>query len=214
MTHRALWQLDWGKFQRIVTHSISGKHLILIFNEAIWLVDQMQHTLLNPNQLRSFGMLVKDDPFALDETIRIESENRDAVLPLHTEGTIIYLDTWTPTDEDLSQFPHIIMTSTHPWNPSEVQFPNTSRRVEEELTMRSIASSTTDHGMSTIKIDDFLDREDCLYSTGKLSHRMLSGVRVLEAPIVQEVQISDMKQTIAETSEETNVFTPMIFQSS
>ena len=89
----------------------------------------MQHTLLNPNQLRSFGMLVKYDPFASDEPIHIESENRDAVLHLHTEGTIIYMDNWTPTDEELLQFPHIIMTSPHPWNPSEVQFPKTSQRV-------------------------------------------------------------------------------------
>ena len=70
-------------------------------------------------------MLVKDDPFASDEPIRIESENGDDVLPLHTEGTVIYLDTWKPTDEYLSQFPHIIMMSPHPWNPSKVQFPNT-----------------------------------------------------------------------------------------
>ena len=108
----------------------------------------MQHTLLNPNQLQSFGILVKNDPFASGEPIRIESENGDDVLPLHTEGTIIYLDIWTLKDEDLSQLPHITMASSHPWNPREVQFPKTSRHVEEELTMRSIASATTDHGMS------------------------------------------------------------------
>ena len=117
-------------------------------------------------------MLVKDDPFGSDEPIRIESENRDAVLPLHTEVTIIYLDTWTPKDEDLFQFPHIIMTSPHPWNPSEVQFPKTSRRVQEELKMRSIESATTDHGISKMNFDDLLDREDYLYSIRQLSHRM------------------------------------------
>ena len=68
--------------------------------------------------------------------------------------------------------------------------------------MRSIASATTDHGMSTIKIDDLLDREDCLYSIGQLSNRIISGVFVLEAPTVEQVRISDMKQTIANTSEE------------
>ena len=46
------------------TSPISGKRLILVFNKALWLGDQMQHTLINPNQLRSFGMLVKDEPFA------------------------------------------------------------------------------------------------------------------------------------------------------
>ena len=118
---------------------------------------------------------------------------------MHTEGTIIYMDTWTPTDEDLSQFAHIIMTSPHPWNSSKVQFPNTSQHVEEELTMRLIASANTDHGMSTIKIDDLLDREDCLYSIGQLSHRMLSGVRVLEAPTAEQVRISDLNHTIVKT---------------
>ena len=79
--------------------------------------------------------------------------------------------------------------------------------------MRSITSVTTDHGMSTMKIDDVLDIEDCLYSIEQLSHRMISGVCVLEAPTVEQVRISDMKQTIAKNSEETNVFTPPTFQS-
>ena len=43
---------------------------------------------------------------------------------------------------------------------------------------------------------------------------MLSGVRVLEAPTVEQVRIYDMKQTIANNSKETNMFTPTTFQSS
>ena len=73
MNHRSPLQLDRGNFWRIGTHYISGKRLILVFNEALWLGYQMQNTLLNPNQLKSFGMLVKDDQFASDEPIRIES---------------------------------------------------------------------------------------------------------------------------------------------
>ena len=85
--------------------------------------------------------------------------------------------------------------------PCVVKSWGTELRLYEELTMRSIASATTDHGISTIKIDDLL-------------HRMLSGVRVLESPTVEQVRISDMKQTITKTSEETNMFTPTTFQSS
>ena len=59
--------------------------------------------------------------------------------------------------------------------------------------MCSIALLTTNHGMSTIKIDDLLDREDSLYRIGQLSHRIISGVRRLEAPTVEQVRISDMK---------------------
>ena len=96
----------------------------------------------------------------------------------------------------MSHFPHILMTSPHPCNPSKVQFPKTSQRVEEELTTRSIASDTTDHGMSTMKMDDVLDIKDYLYSIGQLYHRMLSGVRVLETPTVEQVRISDIKRNI------------------
>ena len=80
--------------------------------------------------------------------------------------------------------------------------------------MRSIASATTDHGKSKIKIDDLLDREDCIDRIGKLYHRMLSGVRVLEDPAVKQVRISDINQTIANSTGEKNEFTPTTFQSS
>ena len=124
------------------------------------------------------------------------------------------MDTWTPTDEDLSQFPHIIMTSPHPWNPSEFQSPKTSQRMEEELKMRSMESVTTEHGMSTMKIDGVLDIEDCINSIRQVSHGIISGIHVLGAPTVEQVHISDMTRTIAKHTEDTNVFTPMTFQSS
>ena len=41
-----------------------GYNTILILNEAIWMVENMGHTLVNPNQLCSYGMTVQDNPFA------------------------------------------------------------------------------------------------------------------------------------------------------
>ena len=68
--------------------------------------------------------------------------------------------------------------------------------------------------MSTTKIDDVLDIEDCLYSIRQLSHRMILGVCVLEALPVEQVHISDMKRTMAKNTEGKSVFTPTNFQSS
>ena len=73
--------------------------------------------------------------------------------------------------------------------------------MEEDLTMRSIASANTDHGISTMNIDNLLDREDCLYSIGQFDHIMLLDVCVSEDLTVEQVWISDMKQTIANNSE-------------
>jgi hypothetical protein len=41
----------------------TGETVILIFNEAIWMGSKMENTLVNPNQLRVYGIKVHDNPF-------------------------------------------------------------------------------------------------------------------------------------------------------
>ena len=40
----------------------SGQTYILVFHEALWMGGHMEHSLVNPNQLRYFGTKVQDDP--------------------------------------------------------------------------------------------------------------------------------------------------------
>jgi len=168
------------------TSPISGKRYILVFNEALYLGDQMVNTLVNPNQLRYFGLTVKDDPYDKDQPMRIESENGEVVLPLHSDGTVIYLDTWSPTDNDLNDFPHVVMSSQHEWNPVDVKFPKTSRQSEEEMSFRSIASVRGDE----FHVEDEFDMDDCLLNVGQISQRMLSSVKVHETPTVDQAKIA------------------------
>ena len=42
----------------------TGDTTILILNKAICMGETMDHTLVNPNQLREYGMTVQDNPFA------------------------------------------------------------------------------------------------------------------------------------------------------
>ena len=37
---------------------------ILIFNEALWIGNTLQHMLVNPSQLRAYGTTIQDNPFA------------------------------------------------------------------------------------------------------------------------------------------------------
>eukprot|EP00980_Cylindrotheca_fusiformis_P016016 scaffold4712_cov68-Cylindrotheca_fusiformis.AAC.1 len=43
---------------------------------------------------------------------------------LKSEGTNIFIETWTPTDRDLNEHRHIVLTSSNPWNPQAVNFPS------------------------------------------------------------------------------------------
>ena len=112
----------------------------------------------------------------------IEVEDCGFVIPLQYNGTVIYLDTWTQTDDDLHSLPHVTIRFPHPWNPRDVQFPKTYRPVKKELSMRSIASVSTVPGDYSILISDDESEEDdcCVYHIGKFTHCMISSVRVQE----------------------------------
>ena len=101
---------------------------ILVFNEALWMGDTLTHSLINPNQLRSFGTLVQDNPYHTDP-LGIKPPPYDFEIPLSTGGTIIYVNTCTPTQSELSTLPFIVLTSSADWEPHHVQFP--SHDVEE-----------------------------------------------------------------------------------
>ena len=75
------------------TSPIIDQQSILIFNDVLLLGDKMQHTLINPNQLRHFGLILKDYNYAKDEIMRIEVEDGELVIPLQSNGTVIYFDT-------------------------------------------------------------------------------------------------------------------------
>ena len=44
------------------TSSASDKTYVLVFNKGLWMGDKIDHTLINPNQVRHFGIKVQDNP--------------------------------------------------------------------------------------------------------------------------------------------------------
>ena len=94
---------------------------ILIFNEALWMGNTLQHMLVNPNQLRAYGTTVQDNPFASSPLI-VDPPN-GPVIPLMSMGTIIYCNTRAPSDHELSSLPHITLSSLATWDPHNIVFP-------------------------------------------------------------------------------------------
>ena len=122
--------------------SSNGRRYILVFNEAIWMPD-LHYSLMNPNQLRDYGVEVQDNPYHKDPMI-IQSgsdlEQDGFIACLRSEGTTIYMDSWTPTTKDLDRYPHVELTSNLPWNPHEVRFPSTDQQTIDEIEERNIST--------------------------------------------------------------------------
>lgn len=143
-----------------ITSATTGATFILVFNEAIWMGSHLEHSLLNPNQMRHHGITVQDNPYA-NEPLRIHASDDDFSIPLRTDGTIIFFNSRTPTAYELATCTHIVMSSAAPWNPREVQFP--AHHDEEgdtsthEIAHVSISDNTFD--LSTLDFEHTSIRE-------------------------------------------------------
>jgi len=109
----------------------NGKRFILIVNEAI-VMPELENSLANPNQFCDFGIEVQDNPYSKDP-MTIRCPEQPFVDCLKSMGTTIFVDTWTPTQTDLDDFPHVVLTSPSPWNPEDVKFPGLSNLEIEKI---------------------------------------------------------------------------------
>ena len=165
----------------------TGETTILVLNEAIWMGDKMQHTLINPNQLRAYGVSVQDNPFS-EAPILIATEGYEFVLPLNCNGTILGAPTRTPTDHELQTKRHISLSSDYEWDPQNVRFPKASRTVEEEVS-RNISSFRTHADNYDESDDDTNDKVLKLLDLGDLSQRLIASVKINTTRSVAEVRV-------------------------
>jgi hypothetical protein len=98
---------------------VNGLTYTLLFNEALYYRTKLDHFLINPNQIRSYGIDFCDNPFDRERGLIIDV-NEELKIPMHSSGTKVQFTTRTQTEAELRDCPRIIMTSPHPWNPNEV----------------------------------------------------------------------------------------------
>ena len=92
----------------------------------------LPNSLINPNQLRHYGTVVQDNPTS-EEPLHIRTEDASFCMELDMAGTIIFANTTTPTKKELDENPHIILNSSYEWNPSEVKFNISKRKLGHEI---------------------------------------------------------------------------------
>jgi hypothetical protein len=104
----------------------------------------MDTTLINPNQLRHYGTQVQDNPSSR-LPLSIITEDHEFCMELMMRGTIIYANTHTPSDKELNECPHIILSSQHPWDPYNVTFPRSNMSLEDVMIDARQVSAISSH---------------------------------------------------------------------
>jgi hypothetical protein len=90
----------------------TGTTYILVFNESLYYGTKLDHSLINPNQLRSYEIPLWDNPFDPMHSLSIEVDTSFHI-PLVASGTKVGFRTRMPTPEELRHCEHIQMTSPH-----------------------------------------------------------------------------------------------------
>lgn len=71
---------------------------ILVFHESLYYGESLDHSLINPNLVRSYGIPFWDNPFDTSRTLSIDVDDT-LHIPLHTTfGTKIAFRTRVPSD--------------------------------------------------------------------------------------------------------------------
>ena len=144
--------------------------------------NHMNHTLINPNQLRHFGTSVQDNPASL-HPLSIIKEDREFCMELSMDGTIVFVETHTPTQQDFDTCPKIELLSPHAWNPKQVKLPSSKFSLEEEVGgMRYLS------GISTLRNNDLFlnDEDDDVFNTFFSLENINRGVASLNKVISEE----------------------------
>ena len=108
--------------------STTGRQYILVFNEALY-IKYIDHTLINPNQLRHFDTEVQDNPYHATDPMSITSPNGEFMACLQSQGKNVFLNTWRPMKTQLNPLPHILLTSPRKWDSHKIEFPATKYSV-------------------------------------------------------------------------------------
>ena len=84
-----------------------GVTYILVINEAMYFGQEMDHSLINPNQIRHFGIPVSDN--AYDGTQDLGIDHEEVFIPFETQGSTVFFETFVPSDDDIERSPHIVL---------------------------------------------------------------------------------------------------------
>jgi hypothetical protein len=106
--------------------------IVLVMNEALCFGDCLDHTLICPNQLCSFGIVVDDTPkqFSPKSTHSIELPGDNPTIPLEMNGVVSYFSSHKSSKDELENCWQITLSSDIPWNPNNLSWETQERALE------------------------------------------------------------------------------------
>lgn len=164
----------------------TGQGYILIIHEVLYFGNKMNHSLINPNQLRHFGVDVFDNPYDMDpaRAMGITIPGSNDTIPFLSQGSMIFFTSRYPTDDEMSTYPHVVVTCDQQWDPQRLVMPG---GLDES------GRTTTDRIIQQIRsnVSHDVNRHHHMYETDCATHSIDGNTeQLLMERIINSVNIS------------------------
>jgi hypothetical protein len=117
-------------------HPETGETFILVFGQALYLGDKLDHSLICPNQARHNGVVVDDVPKHLSHdgqlTHSLFFPQENMRIPLSLRGVISFLPTRYPTNNEINNCRWLIVTGDDDWEPYNETFEEREKMADHE----------------------------------------------------------------------------------
>ena len=144
----------------------------------------MKMSLINPNQLRHYGVTVSDDPTDSTRAFGITVED-DVYVPFKMEVTTVYPETRVPTQYQLENCKTIQLTDETVWEPSSVSIASVTTVMSSDLPIIEMSERRKISAMVRVR-NDIPPPEESFndlmpYDDATFLNRMIGIVRVATA---------------------------------
>ena len=123
----------------------SGEVIILIFGQGLWFGNRMEKSLINPYQCRAHGIQLCDDPTDPHREMGIYG---DAFVDLDMVGSTCGFISRYPTNEEMENCRHVLLSDEEIWDPSRTQFTVSTMKAEKYTNHISSRHISYIHGYS------------------------------------------------------------------
>jgi hypothetical protein len=138
----AIKDVQLGAGATLWTDPSSGSRYILEIHQALMFTDSLEHSLLNPNQIRYDGHSLCDDPWDKHRSLGLMCRERPIFIPFETRGTVICFDSRIPTVDELHTLPRLVLTADGLWDPATVSLrPFTENERERQSIVGNVRST-------------------------------------------------------------------------
>ena len=169
-------------------HPDTGETLILQVNQVLWFGNTMPHTLLNPNQIRSYGYSLCDDPFDPNRPLGITTD--DYFIPFEFNNGIVQITTRTPTQQELQECPYLELTDDAPWDPSSIRTPHSQKPGTNGRMLSAVSLSQTLRQTYPYEYDKVMNGISSIYTERGLYQGLLEQARVSVDTTSKDIVVS------------------------